>query len=89
MGKLNYQERKRMPSSEFADPGSRRGGKGGYPIEDKGHARNALSRVAQFGSPEQKARVRAEVHEKYPSIGEGGGKKKRHSRLGRTLRGED
>ena len=33
------------------------------------HARNALSRVSQFGTAELKARVRAKVHKKFPTIG--------------------
>lgn len=69
MAKLTYGERKAMPKSEFAVPGKREGGKGGYPIPDKGHARNALSRVSAYGSPSEKAMVRAKVHNKYPGIG--------------------
>ena len=41
----------------------------GYPIQDEAHARNALSRVSQFGSSSEKAKVRAAVHKKYPGIG--------------------
>lgn len=69
--KLSYEHRKHMKKSSFAVPSKREGGKGGYPIEDKAHARNALARVSQFGSPEEKAEVRAKVHKKYPSIGKG------------------
>lgn len=66
--RLSYAERKRMPKSEFAMPGKRDGGKGGYPIPDAAHARNALARVAQFGSPEEQRRVRAKVHAAFPDI---------------------
>lgn len=69
MAKLTYKERKKMPKSEFAVPSKKEGGKGGYPIPDKSHARNALSRVSQFGSPSEKAKVRAKVHAKFPGIG--------------------
>lgn len=69
MAKLTYGERKDMKSSEFALPSKRKGGKGGYPIEDKAHARNALSRVSRFGTPEEKAKVRSAVHRKFPGIG--------------------
>lgn len=69
MARLTYFERKHMPKSEFAVPGKREGGKGGYPINDMAHARNALSRVSQFGSSTEKAEVRAKVHAKYPDIG--------------------
>jgi len=63
-GKLSHQERKHLKSSSFVFPGERR-----YPIEDKNHARNALARVSQHGSSSEKAKVRAEVHRKYPDIG--------------------
>lgn len=39
-----------------------------YPIENEDHARNALSRVSQFGSPAEKAEVRSKVESKYPGI---------------------
>lgn len=68
MSKLTYGERKAMPEKEFALPGKRKGGKGGYPIEDPDHARNALARVAQHGTPGEKAEVRRKVHAKYPGI---------------------
>lgn len=73
MAKLTYGQRKALPKSDFAVPSARNGGKGGYPIPDAAHARNALSRVSQFGSPAEKAEVRAKVHREYPGIG---GKKK-------------
>jgi len=69
MARLSYQDRKSMPKNSFALPAKREGGKGGYPIPDKSHARNALSRVSQFGSPSEKATVRAKVHAKFPGIG--------------------
>ncbi len=69
MARLSYATRKKMPTSSFALPGKREGGKGGYPIPDASHARNALSRVSQFGSSSEKARVRAAVHSKFPGIG--------------------
>ena len=63
MAKLTYAARKALPASAFAL------GKGHYPIEDAAHARNALSRVSQFGSSSEKSRVRAAVHRRYPGIG--------------------
>lgn len=71
MSKLTSSARKSLPKSDFALPGKRSasGGKGGYPIPDKNHARNALARVSEFGSSKQKAEVRAKVHAKYPGIG--------------------
>ncbi len=62
--KLSSKERKHLPTSSFVFPKGRR-----YPIEDKSHARNALARVSQHGSPSEKAKVRAAVHRKYPDIG--------------------
>lgn len=63
--KLNTEERKELPKKDFVEPKKK-----GYPIEDKSHARNALARVSEFGSPSLKAKVRREVHDKYPSIEE-------------------
>jgi hypothetical protein len=69
MAVLTTKQRKALPQKEFALPSKREGGKGGYPIPDKAHARNALSRVSEYGSAAQKAQVRAKVHSKYPGIG--------------------
>jgi hypothetical protein len=63
MAKLTAKGRKQIASKNFALPGRR------YPIEDASHARNALSRVSQFGSSEEKAEVRSKVKRKYPGIG--------------------
>ncbi len=60
-----------MPASEFALPSAREDGKGGYPVGDAAHARNALARVSQFGSSAEKATVRAKVRAKYPGITQG------------------
>lgn len=63
--KLSSAAREKLPANKFVFPKSRK-----YPIEDKSHARNALARVSQHGSPSQKAKVRSAVHSKYPGIGE-------------------
>lgn len=63
MAKLTTKKRKSLKKSSFALPGKR------YPINDANHARNALARVSQYGTPAEKARVRGAVHRKYPSIG--------------------
>jgi hypothetical protein len=72
-GKLSAKEREDMPKSDFALPGKGEGpkgaGSGSYPIPDASHARNALARVAQHGSPAERAEVRAKVHRKFPGIG--------------------
>ena len=69
MARLTAAHRKRLPTSTFAIPGRR-----AYPINDPNHARNALARVSQHGSAAEKAKVRAAVHRKYPSIGQKGSK---------------
>lgn len=63
MAKIKAKSRKRMKSSTFALPGKRK-----YPIPDKSHARSALARVAQHGTPAEKKAVRAKVTKKYPSL---------------------
>ena len=68
-GKLDANARDHIKSKNFAEPGERK-----YPIEDKNHARNALARVSQNGTPEEKAKVRAAVHAKYPEMASEGGK---------------
>lgn len=62
MAKLTTEQRNNMPQKEFALPNGR------YPINDPNHARNALARVSEFGSPLEKALVRRAVASKYPSI---------------------
>jgi hypothetical protein len=61
--RLTYEERQALSPREFAEPGERK-----YPIEDESHARNALSRVSQFGTPSEKRMVRAAVAKRYPEI---------------------
>jgi hypothetical protein len=61
--KLKSAEREKLPDSAFALPGERK-----YPIHDKRHARNALARVAQHGTEQEKQKVRAAVKKKFPSI---------------------
>jgi len=46
MARLTSQQRKNLPRKAFAVPGKR-----AYPINDASHARNALARVAQHGTP--------------------------------------
>lgn len=60
--KLTAAERDKLPDSDFAGPDR------SYPIHDENHARAALSEVAQHGTPEEKARVRAAVKRRYPGI---------------------
>jgi len=73
VAKLSAASRQKMKSSSFALPGKGEGkggkGAGSYPIPDASHARNALARVAQHGTPAEKATVRAKVKAKFPTIG--------------------
>jgi hypothetical protein len=62
MGLLTTKARKKLPARDFAGPDR------SYPVTDPSHARNALSRVAQYGSPELQSRVRRKVKKKYPGI---------------------
>lgn len=64
MSKLTTKERDALPTKDFAL------GNGRYPIPDEAHARNALSRVAQFGTAAERAEVRRKVHTKFPGIKE-------------------
>jgi hypothetical protein len=64
--KLSAADRKKIPKGTFAIP-EKAPGSGSYPIKDKSHARNALSRAS--GKPVE-SRVRAAVHRKYPTIGD-------------------
>jgi len=63
VGKLTTKEREDLSPKDFALPGGR------YPLPDINHAKNALARVSQFGSDEEKAKVRQKVKQKFPSIG--------------------
>jgi len=61
---LSTKQRKKLSKKEFALPGKRK-----YPVPDKAHARNALARVAQHGTPAEQKKVRAAVKRRFPSIG--------------------
>ncbi len=69
MAKLTAAARRRIPKSSMAVPskGTRKGGavRGSYPIEDRAHAVNALSRSS--GKPVA-AQVRRAVARKYPGL---------------------
>jgi uncharacterized protein YbjQ (UPF0145 family) len=61
---LTAKKRKKLPKKSFAIPETE-----SYPIHDESHARNALARVSQHGTPEEKKRVRAAVKRRYKKIG--------------------
>lgn len=56
-------KRSRMAPSSFALPKTKQ-----YPITDVAHARNAIARVNQVGTPAQKAAVYAKVRAKFPAL---------------------
>lgn len=59
---LTADKRNKLPDSAFALSGRR------YPIDTPERARSALARVEQFGSDEEKRKVRAAVMKKYPNM---------------------
>ncbi len=63
MAKLTAAQRNALPRSDFAQPSKRK-----YPINDKAHARNALARVSQHGTADEKRKIRRKVAQRYPSI---------------------
>jgi hypothetical protein len=63
MGRLSYRRRQQLPASVFAIPERR-----AYPLDTLRRARNALARVARFGSQREQQRVRAAVRRMWPSV---------------------
>lgn len=60
---LTAKGRKQISPSNFVFPAQKK-----YPIHDLAHARNALARVAQYGTSEEQAKVREAVYRKYPAL---------------------
>jgi len=60
MAKLKAATRKKLPASKFCKPKARK-----YPVHDRSHAANALSRASQHGAKG----VKGCVCRKYPSMG--------------------
>lgn len=58
-------KRSKMRPGSFALPGEKR-----YPITDVAHARNAIARVGQNGTPAEKAKVYGAVKRKFPALAE-------------------
>lgn len=71
MAELTQAQRDALPASAFAIPEKRaypyRHLPGG-PTSNRAHAANALARVDHYGTPEEKARVRAAVYAQYPYL---------------------
>lgn len=60
---LSAAERKKIPRALFAIPERR-----AYPIDTLARARNALARVAQYGTDDEKIRVPRAVYRNWPQI---------------------
>ncbi len=67
MAELTTRRRNKLPDSAFVFP-PKGEQPGRYPIHDRPHAINALARVEQFGTPAEKAAVKAAVCRKYPDL---------------------
>lgn len=76
---MTLARREGLKSSQFAVPESKAKkigvageiqgeSKGKYPIPDRKHAKNALARVSQHGTPAERAAVRSKVYRKYPDL---------------------
>lgn len=59
---ISAARRKRLDDSDFALPGRR------YPIDTLARARNALARIAQYGTALEIRAVRKAVHKRWPEI---------------------
>lgn len=60
---LSPKGRKHVAKKNFVFPKERK-----YPIHDLSHARNALARVSQHGTPSEQSKVRSAVYSKYPGL---------------------
>lgn len=65
MAILTTEHRDKLKAKTFAIPKGRK-----YPIHDEAHARNALARVRQHGTPEERNQVYSAVAKKYPGLAE-------------------
>lgn len=79
---LSQRQRESLPTKAFAVPAAKakkigvageiKGeARGKYPIPDERHAKNALARVSQHGTPAERQMVRSKVYSKYPGLKEG------------------
>ena len=73
MARLTTAERNALPDSAFAIPSKRK-----YPEEDAGHAKAALARAGEYGTPAVKAAVRRNAAAQFGMTG----KKKPTSKMG-------
>jgi len=76
MATLDTESRKKLKKSQFVFQKERR-----YPIHDRSHGANALSRVSQYGSADEKKKVRSAVCSRYSDLPACGGGKKTKGRV--------
>lgn len=69
--KLTAKARRAIPTKDFALPGKRKD-----PINNKSHARAALTMGMRGASPAEKKEIRTAVHRKFPDVGKGATMKK-------------
>lgn len=74
MPKLSYKARKRLPAGKFVFPNGTKAdpGKTKFPVHDKKHARQALSRAAQRRTrltTRERCKVVEVVCRRYPDVG--------------------
>ncbi len=67
MAKLDTAERNALPKKVFGLPDKR-----SYPMEDKAHARAALSRASANATPAQQKQIKAKAKRMYPGMHVGG-----------------
>jgi hypothetical protein len=65
VARLIAADRRALPVKEFAGPDR------SYPVNDRSHAVNALSRVSQYGAESLKRQVREKVFRKFPDLAKG------------------
>lgn len=63
MPKLTAAARAKIKTSKFAIPSGRK-----YPIQDIARARNALVKVRQYGTADERKKVYAAVAKSYPGL---------------------
>lgn len=61
--KLSAAERSQLKSGDFALPKER-----AYPMHTLEHARDSLSRSGQGSAPDERAKVKAAIHKRYPKL---------------------
>jgi hypothetical protein len=71
---LNAAQRKALSTKVFGLPEKR-----AYPMEDKTHARAAMSRASANATPAEQKRIRAKAHRMYPGMASGMDASKMHS----------